>query len=63
MSSRTKVAREEALMKFDGEIMEILAAYDLIGSLRAAAELTGWRGRGFRDMARACPFLLEPVVR
>ncbi|WP_183164511.1 hypothetical protein [Arthrobacter oryzae] len=50
-------------MKFDGEIMEILAAYDLTGSLRAAAELTGWRGRGFRDMARACPFLLEPVVR
>jgi hypothetical protein len=28
-------------MKFDGEIMEILAAYDLTGSLRAAAELTG----------------------
>ncbi len=28
-------------MKFDGEIMEILAAYDLAGSLRAAAELTG----------------------
>jgi transposase len=41
VSSRTKVAREEALMKFDGEIMEILAAYDLTGSLRAAAELTG----------------------
>lgn len=28
-------------MKSDGEIMEILAAYDLTGSLRAAAELTG----------------------
>ncbi len=28
-------------MKFDGEIMEILAAYDLTGSLRATAELTG----------------------
>ena len=28
-------------MKFDGEIMEILVAYDLTGSLRAAAELTG----------------------
>jgi hypothetical protein len=28
-------------MKFDGEIMEILAAYDLTGALRAAAELTG----------------------
>lgn len=28
-------------MKHDGEIMEILAAYDLTGSLRAAAELTG----------------------
>ncbi|WP_372697284.1 IS21 family transposase [Arthrobacter sp. JSM 101049] len=28
-------------MKFDGEIMEILAAYDLTGSLRAAAQLTG----------------------
>ena len=41
VSSRTKVAREEALMKLDGEIMEILAAYDLTGSLRAAAELTG----------------------
>ena len=27
-------------MKFDGEIMEILAAYDLTGSLRATAELT-----------------------
>jgi hypothetical protein len=40
MSSRTKVAREEVLMKFDGEIMEILAAYDLTGSLRTAAELT-----------------------
>jgi len=28
-------------MKFDGEIMEILAAYDLTGSLRAAAALAG----------------------
>ena len=28
-------------MKSDGEIMEILAAYDLTKSLRAAAELTG----------------------
>ena len=28
-------------MKHDGEIMEILAAYDLTGSLRATAELTG----------------------
>ena len=28
-------------MKFDGEIMEILAAYDLTGALRAAPELTG----------------------
>ncbi len=28
-------------MKFDGEIMEILAAYDLTGSFRGAAELTG----------------------
>jgi transposase len=28
-------------MKFDGEIMEILAAYDLTRSLRATAELTG----------------------
>lgn len=28
-------------MKFDGEIMEIFAAYDLTGSLRATAELTG----------------------
>ncbi len=28
-------------MKSDGEIMEILAAYDLTGSLRATAELTG----------------------
>ena len=27
-------------MKSDGEIMEILAAYDLTGSLRATAELT-----------------------
>ncbi|MDB5478918.1 MAG: hypothetical protein JWM96_1413, partial [Alphaproteobacteria bacterium] len=26
-------------MKSDGEIMEILAAYDLTGSLRATAEL------------------------
>jgi hypothetical protein len=30
-------------MKFDGEIMEILAAYDLTGSLRATAELTAAR--------------------
>jgi hypothetical protein len=30
-------------MKSDGEIMEILAAYDLTGSLRAAAELTAAR--------------------
>lgn len=29
-------------MKFDGEIMEIVAAYDLTGSLRATAELTGY---------------------
>ena len=28
-------------MKSDGEIMEILAAYDLTGSLRSAAELSG----------------------
>src|ERR1035437_1652619 len=28
-------------MKSDGEIMEILAAYDLTGSLRATPELTG----------------------
>ncbi|MDI2036213.1 hypothetical protein PJL15_03348 [Paenarthrobacter nitroguajacolicus] len=28
-------------MKSDGEIMEILTAYDLTGSLRATAELTG----------------------
>src|ERR1035437_5662188 len=28
-------------MKSDGEIMEILAAYDLTGSLRATSELTG----------------------
>lgn len=28
-------------MKSDGEIMELLAAYDLTGSLRSAAELTG----------------------
>ncbi|QUY63368.1 Transposase [Gulosibacter molinativorax] len=28
-------------MKSDGEIMEMLAAYDLTGSLRAAAELAG----------------------
>ncbi|MBC7442516.1 MAG: IS21 family transposase [Ramlibacter sp.] len=28
-------------MKFDGDIMEILAAYDLTGLLRATAELTG----------------------
>ena len=28
-------------MKSDGEIMEILAAFDLTGSLRAAAELAG----------------------
>lgn len=28
-------------MKSDGEIMEILDAYDLTGSLRATAELTG----------------------
>jgi hypothetical protein len=28
-------------MKSDGEIMEILAAYDLTGSLRATAELAG----------------------
>lgn len=30
-------------MKPDGEIMEILDAYDLIGSLRATAELTAAR--------------------
>ncbi len=28
-------------MKFDGEIMETLAAHDLTGSFRGAAELTG----------------------
>src|SRR5215207_7556033 len=40
MSSRTS-ARGEAKLKSDGEIMEILAAYDLTGSQRSAAELTG----------------------
>lgn len=29
-------------MKSDGEIMEILAAYDLLKSFRGAAELTGY---------------------
>ena len=32
---------EEGLVKSDGEIMEILAAYDLTGSQRTAAELVG----------------------
>src|SRR5690606_37116636 len=34
-------AREGAVVKSDGEIMEILEAYDLTGSYRAAAELVG----------------------
>jgi len=39
-------------MKFDGEIMEILAAYDPTGSLRAAAELTGcWHHTVARHVA------------
>lgn len=41
VSSRTEVARDAALMRFDGEMMGIFAAYDLTGSLRAAAGLTG----------------------
>lgn len=53
-------------MKFDGEIMEILAAYDLTGSLRAAAELTGCshhtvgRHVAARDAGRP---LAEPAYR
>src|SRR6478735_9379753 len=41
VSRRTKSLRKRPCMKHDGEIMEILAAYDLTGSLRATAELTG----------------------
>src|SRR5688500_9824696 len=41
VSRRTKSLRKRPCMKHDGEIMEILASYDLTGSLRAAAELTG----------------------
>ena len=37
-------------MKFDGEIMEILEAYDLTGSLRSAAELTGCSHHGFNTL-------------
>ncbi|MEC5149902.1 IS21 family transposase [Cryobacterium sp. GrIS_2_6] len=53
-------------MKFDGEIMEILAAYDLTESLRAAAELTGCshhtvaRHVAARDAGRP---LAEPAYR
>src|SRR5664279_3295063 len=53
-------------MKCDGEIMEILAAYDLTGSLRATAELTGCshhtvaRHVAARDAGRP---LAEPAFR
>ena len=53
-------------MKFDGEIMEILAAYDLTGSLRATAELTGCshhtvaRHVAARDAGKP---IAEPVYR
>ena len=53
-------------MKSDGEIMEILAAYDLTGSLRAAAELTGCShhtvARHVRARDEGRP-LAEPVFR
>ena len=41
VSKRTKRTKKRPCMKSDREIMEILAAYDLTGSLRAAAEFTG----------------------
>jgi transposase len=53
-------------MKHDGEIMEILAAYDLTGSLRATAELTGCshhtvaRHVAARDAGRP---IAEPALR
>ncbi|MCX8456876.1 IS21 family transposase, partial [Paenarthrobacter ureafaciens] len=53
-------------MKHDGEIMEILAAYDLTGSLRATAELTGCshhtvaRHVAARDAGRP---IAEPATR
>lgn len=53
-------------MKSDGEIMEILAAYDLTGSFRAAAELTGCshhtvaRQVAARDAGKP---IAEPVYR
>ncbi|WP_427174740.1 IS21 family transposase [Arthrobacter sp. 92] len=53
-------------MKHDGEIMEILAAYDLTGSLRATAELTGCshhtvaRHVAARDASRP---IAEPALR
>lgn len=53
-------------MKHDGEIMEILEAYDLTGSLRATAELTGCshhtvaRHVAARDAGRP---IAEPVYR
>lgn len=53
-------------MKSDGEIMEILAAYDLTGSLRATAELTGCshhtvaRHVAARDAGRP---IAEPAAR
>jgi transposase len=53
-------------MKHDGEIMEILSAYDLTGSLRATAELTGCshhtvaRHVAARDAGRP---IAEPAAR
>jgi hypothetical protein len=41
MSVSNRIEAEEGQLKSDGEIMEILAAFDLTGSFKAAAELVG----------------------
>src|SRR5687768_17325161 len=41
VSRRTKSLRKRPCMMHDGENMDILAAYDQTGSMRATAELTG----------------------
>ena len=41
MPSRIESPAGETYLKSDGELMEILNAYDLTGSYRAAAELCG----------------------
>jgi hypothetical protein len=54
--------RQEAMLKKAEEIMEILEAYDLTGSLRGAAELCGC-DRNYADFGVMPTWFRKPALR